>query len=146
MALHLLRAPLGSTSSRHVAIGLDDIERAWRMPAFQNAARLELLSPLDDEPLLRAVLGAGLYVGLCPGGPLSAEEICLAIQMLSERDPDETTARTALDHLTKFGLIEIPDTSGYYRIPASGIGSILLDAIVDLEEYVKRAFEVEDRT
>lgn len=146
LALHLLRALLSSTSSRHAAIGLDDIERAWRMPAFQNAARLELLSPLDDEPLLRAILGAGLYVGLRPGGPLSAEEICLAIQMLSERNLEETTARTALDHLAKFGLIEIPDTNGCYRIPASGIGSILLDAIVDLEEYVKRAFEVVDRT
>ena len=123
MALHLLRALLGSTSSRHVAIGLDDIERAWRMPAFQNAARLELLSPLDDEPLLRAVLGAGLYVGLCPGGPLSAEEICLAIQMLSERDLDETTARTALDHLkrnlasSRFRIRA--DTTGFLR-PESG--------------------------
>ena len=146
LALHLLRALLGSTSSRHVAIGLDDVERAWRMPAFRNAARLELLSPLDDEPLLRAVLGAGLYVGLRPGGPLSAEEICLAIQMLSEKNLEEAKVREILDHLTNLGLIEISDTNGYYRIPASGIGSILLDAIVDLEEYVKRAFEVADRT
>ena len=146
LVLHLLRALLGSTSSRRVVIGLENIEHAWRMSAFQSAARLELLGPLDDAPLLRAVLGAGLYVGLHPGRPLSVEEVCLAIQVLSERNLEEATVRVTLDRLTKFGLIEIPDANGHYRIPASGIGSILLDAIDDPEEYVKRALEVTERT
>ena len=82
-----------------------------------------------------------LYVGIRPAGPLSAEDVCLAIQMISERDLEEATARANLDRLTEHGLMEIPDANKHYRIPASGIGSILLDAIDDLERYAKRAFD-----
>ena len=146
LALHLLRALLGSKSSRRAVIGLDDVVRAWRTLAFRDRACPELLGSLDDRPLLRAVLGAALYVGLHPGGRLSAEEVCMAVQMLSGNGLEEATARTSLDRLRELGLVDIVEPNGSYRVPASGIGSILLDAIDDPEEYVKSALEVADRT
>lgn len=142
LALHLLRTLLGSISSRRAMIGLDDVTRAWQSPVFRSAACSELLGPLDGEPMLRAVLGAALYVGFRPGDSFSAKDICLAIEMFQESSLDEVSARTCLDRLTNFNLIKVPDTNEPYRIPASGIGSILLDAIDDSEEYAKRALEV----
>ena len=60
-------------------------------------------------------------------------------------DLDEATARTCLDRLTSLSLIEVSDSDGAYRIPASGVGAILLDAIGDSEEYATRALEVAAR-
>ena len=145
LALHLLQTLFGSISSRRAVIGLDDIKRAWQSRVFRSAACSELLTPLNGDPMLRAVLGAALYVGLRPGGSFSAEDICLAIEMFQGDDLDEATARTCLDRLTTFSLIEVSDTNGPYRIPASGVGSILLDAIDDSEEYAKCALKVTAR-
>ena len=145
LALHLLRTIFGSMSSRRALIGLDDVKRAWQSRVFRSAACSELLSPLDSDPMLRAVLGAALYVGLRPGGSFSAEDICLAIEMFQGEQLDEARARICLDRLINFSLIEVSDTNGPYRIPASGVGSILLDAIVDSEEYATRALKAADR-
>ena len=145
LVLHLLRILLGSVSSRRAVIGLDDIKRAWQSRVFRSAACSELLGPLDGEPMLRAILGAALYVGLRPGGSFSAEDICLAIEMFQGDEFDEAAARTCLDRLTSFNLIEVSETNGAYRIPASGVGSILLDAIDNSEEYATRALDVAAR-
>ncbi|MDD9981712.1 MAG: hypothetical protein OXU81_10200 [Gammaproteobacteria bacterium] len=145
LALNLLRTLFESISSRRAVIELDDIKRAWQSRVFRNAACSELLGPLDGDPMLRAVLGTALYVGLRPGGSFSAEDICLAIEMFQGDPLDEATARTCLDRLTSLRLIEVSDTNDSYRIPVSGVGSILLDAIVDSEEYATRALKIAAR-
>ena len=93
LALHLLRTLFGSISSRRSVIGLDDIKRAWQSRIFRSVACSELLGPLDGAPMLRAVLGAALYVGLRPGGAFFAEDICLAIEMFQGDHLEEATAR-----------------------------------------------------
>lgn len=144
LVLHLLRTLLGSVSSRRAVIGPDDVKRAWQSPIFRRAACSELLGPLDGKPMLRVVLGAALYVGLRPGGSFSAEDIGLAIEMFQGDAIDEGTARTCLDQLTDLCLIEVSNTNGPYRIPSSGVGTILLDAISDSEDYSTRALEAVD--
>lgn len=72
---------------------------------------------------------------------MTVEEVCFALQEFWECAVEETEARTFLDRLAELGLIEVLESGKRYRVPASGIGSILLDAIDDVERYAHRALE-----
>lgn len=141
LVLHLLRALFCTASSRRAALGLDDLERAWRGATFRDAARAHLLGPLDAQPLLRAVLGAALLMGEQPGSPVPVEDICFALDELSDRSLPEQEVRTALDRLVEMGILDALERGGHYLIPASGIGRILRDTVDDAERYVHRALE-----
>jgi len=141
LVLHLLRALFSAASSRRAAMELGDLERAWRGPSFRDAAGVELLGPLDAQPLLRAVLGAALLTGAHPGGPVPVEDVCFALVGFWQSDLQEPEVRTSLGRLAELGILDVLEPSITYRIPASGVGPILLGAVDDVEAYVHRALE-----
>jgi hypothetical protein len=135
--LHLLRV-LFSTMHTRAPIALVDVERAWKSPAFRDAARLELLTPLESEPAARAVLGAALFVGGHPGAEVAVADVALALDEFWDADLDDSRVVAALAGLEGKRLIEGGER---WRIPNSGVGAMLFDWLRDLDGYIRAAVQ-----
>lgn len=141
LILRLMRALLGAASSRRSAIRYDDVRRVWQMPSFRKAACSDLLDPIAGDPSLRAVLGAALFAAARPGGSLTAEDVCLALAEFWATEIKESDAAAKLNRLADQQLIEVASAPGEYRVPASGIGSLLIEGVADVEDYIAQALQ-----
>nr|UUL70759.1 hypothetical protein [Vitiosangium cumulatum] len=139
LLLHLLRVVLAGMPSRRAPLSVEDVERAWRSAAFRDAARLELLEPLTSQSELRAVLGAAVLTAGHPGAEFTVEDVAFALDEFWNTDLPADRVGAALERLVELRLSARGEQK--YRIPTSGVGSLLFDWLSDVDAYVRNALD-----
>ena len=93
-----------------------------------------MLQPIHADVRARGVLAAALEAGRAPGGDVT--DVGVAIELYNGAAPAEPELHETLERLAALGLLEGPDLEERYRVPFSGVGTILLEAFDDVEAEI----------